>query len=56
MDMIQIANVSKMYRLGQIGVTTMSDDLKRIWHQLRGKENPFLKIGEKVLKVSLDPH
>ena len=44
--MIQISNVSKMYRLGQIGATTLSDDLKRIWYQLRGKENPFLKIGE----------
>ena len=46
MDMIQISNISKMYRLGQIGATTISDDLKRIWHQFRGKENPFLKIGE----------
>ena len=44
--MIQISNVSKMYRLGQIGATTLSDDLKRIWHKLRGKQNPFLKIGE----------
>ncbi len=46
MDIIQISNVSKMYRLGQIGATTLSDDLKRVWHQFRGKENPFLKIGE----------
>ena len=44
--MIQISNVSKMYRLGQIGATTLSDDLKRIWFKIRGKENPFLKIGE----------
>ena len=44
--MIQISNVSKMYRLGQIGATTLSDDLKRIWYQFRGKENPFLKLGE----------
>lgn len=44
--MIKISNVSKIYRLGQIGATTISDDLKRIWHKLRGKENPFLKIGE----------
>ena len=35
-----------MYRLGQIGATTLSDDLKRIWFKIRGKENPFLKIGE----------
>ena len=44
--MIHISNVSKMYRLGQIGATTLSDDLKRLWYQFRGKENPFLKIGE----------
>ena len=44
--MIQISNVSKMYRLGQIGATTLSDDLKRTWFKIRGKENPFLKIGE----------
>ena len=35
-----------MYRLGQIGATTLSDDLKRFWFKIRGKENPFLKIGE----------
>ncbi len=35
-----------MYRLGQIGATTLIDDLKRIWFKVRGKENPFLKIGE----------
>ncbi len=45
-EMIQILNVSKMYRLGQVGATTLSEDLKRIWYQIRGKENPFLKIGE----------
>ena len=44
--MIQISNVSKMYRLGQIGATTLSDDLKKFWFSIRGKENPFLKIGE----------
>jgi len=49
--MIQISKVSKMYRLGQIGATTLSDDLKRIWHQIRGKENPFLKIGEENLRA-----
>tara|TARA_X000000950_G_scaffold35423_1_gene37920 strand:- start:11465 stop:12751 length:1287 start_codon:yes stop_codon:yes gene_type:complete len=45
-EMIQISKVSKMYRLGQIGATTLSDDLKRFWFKIRGKENPFLKIGE----------
>ena len=44
--MIQISNVSKMYRLGQIGATTLSDDLKEFGINLEAKENPFLKLGE----------
>ena len=35
-----------MYRLGSINSTTISDDLKRILYKIRGKEDPFLKIGE----------
>ena len=44
--MIKIEDVSKMYRLGLISSATLQDDLKRIWYNLRGKEDPFLKIGE----------
>jgi lipopolysaccharide transport system ATP-binding protein len=44
---ISIDNVSKLYRLGQIGTGTLSHDLNRWWHQLRGKEDPYLKLGEK---------
>lgn len=43
--MIQISNVSKIYRLGQIGATTLGDDLKRMWYKINGREDPFLKIG-----------
>ncbi len=43
---IKIENLSKQYRLGTIGTGTMSNDLKRWWHTVRGKEDPFLKIGE----------
>ncbi len=43
---IEINNLGKQYRLGQVGTTTISDDLKRWWHKVRGKEDPFLKIGE----------
>src|SRR5688572_19555284 len=45
-DVIQISNLGKQYRLGQVGTTTMSDDLKRWWYNVRGKEDPFLKVGE----------
>ena len=43
---IQIENLSKMYRLGVIGTGTISHDLNRWWHKVRGKEDPYLKIGE----------
>lgn len=43
---IKVENVSKQYRLGQIGTGTLSHDLNRWWHKVRGKEDPFLKIGE----------
>lgn len=38
--------ISKQYRLGQVGTGTLSHDLNRFWHQVRGKEDPYLKIGE----------
>ena len=39
-------NISKQYRLGLVGTGTLSHDLNRWWHKIRGKENPYLKIGE----------
>ena len=43
---IKIDNLSKQYRLGVIGTGTLSNDLKRWWYNVRGKEDPFLKVGE----------
>lgn len=43
---LKAENISKQYRLGQVGTGTLSHDLNRFWHQMRGKENPYLKIGE----------
>lgn len=40
-------NISKQYRLGEVGTGTLSHDLNRAWAKLRGKEDPFLKIGER---------
>ncbi len=44
---IQVSNLSKLYRLGEIGTGTISRDLER-WYKMRirGQEDPFLKIGE----------
>jgi lipopolysaccharide transport system ATP-binding protein len=44
---LRIEHVSKLYQLGQIGLGTLSDDVNRWWHLLRGKEDPYLKVGER---------
>lgn len=44
---IQVENLSKYYRLGLVGTTTLEDDLQRAWAKLRGKPDPTLKIGQK---------
>ena len=43
---IQVENLSKQYRLGNVGTGTVKDDLKRWWYRVRGKEDPFLRIGD----------
>ena len=45
-SVIRVENISKQYRLGLVGTGTLSHDLNRWWHRLRGKEDPYLKIGE----------
>ena len=44
---IKVENLSKQYRLGNVGLGTISHDFNR-WYQtsIRGKEDPYLKIGE----------
>lgn len=46
MTILKAENISKQYRLGLIGTGTLSHDLNRFWHSIRGKEDPYLKIGE----------
>ena len=43
---IEFSNVGKQYILGTIGTGTLSQDLNRWWASIRGKEDPYLKIGE----------
>jgi ABC-type polysaccharide/polyol phosphate transport system ATPase subunit len=45
-EVIKISDLGKQYRLGQVGTTSISDDLKRWWYKIKGKEDPFLKIGD----------
>ncbi len=46
MNAIEFENISKLYRLGRIGTGTLSHDLNRWWYRVRGKEDPYLKIGQ----------
>ncbi|MFD2244923.1 polysaccharide ABC transporter ATP-binding protein [Pontibacter ruber] len=43
---IKVENLSKQYRLGELGTGTLSHDLNRWWHKIRGKEDPYLKVGD----------
>jgi lipopolysaccharide transport system ATP-binding protein len=44
---ISINSLSKLYRLGVIGTGTLSHDLNRVWAKMRGKEDPYKKLGSK---------
>ena len=39
---VQVENISKIFRLGDIGKGTLTDDMRSFWNKLRGKENPHL--------------
>lgn len=43
---ICIDSVSKLYRLGVVGTGTITHDLNRWWHSVRGKEDPYAKVGQ----------
>ena len=47
MKAIEFNHVGKQYRLGVVSTGTFSHDLNRWWTvHVRGKEDPYLKIGE----------
>ncbi|HAF61802.1 MAG TPA: ABC transporter ATP-binding protein [Anaerolineaceae bacterium] len=43
---ISIENLTKRYDLGVIGTGTLSRDLNRWWARLRGKPDPYTRIGQ----------
>ncbi len=55
---ISFENISKQYRLGTIGTGTLSHDLNRWMLRMRGKDDPYLKIGEQssLKERSLDEY
>lgn len=42
---IKVENLSKQYRLGLVGATTFKEDTQRWWSKVRGKDDPFIKLG-----------
>jgi len=50
---LEVEDLSKQYRLGQVGTGTLSHDLNRLWHRLLGKPDPYLKIGEENDRATL---
>ena len=45
-SVIKVENVSKQYRLGDVGTGSIKDDIKRWRYKMMGKEDPFLMVGE----------
>ena len=45
-NVIEVSNLSKQYRLGNIGTGTIVHDVNRWWHKMLGKEDPYLLISE----------
>lgn len=47
MNSVEFSHVSKQYRLGQVGTSTLAHDIRRFWiTSILGKDDPYLKIGE----------
>lgn len=46
MTVLKVENVSKLYRLGELGTGTVSHDLNRWWAKVRGKEDPYAVVGQ----------
>ncbi|MBI3511384.1 MAG: ABC transporter ATP-binding protein [Bacteroidetes bacterium] len=43
---IQVDDIWKQYRLGSVGTGSLGNDLRRMIARVRGKEDPFLKVGD----------
>jgi len=46
LPVIQVVNLSKAYQLGEFSTGTISHDVRRWYLRMRGKEDPYHKIGE----------
>ncbi len=46
-NIIEVENLSKLYKIGKINTGTLSHDLNRWWSKIRKNEDPLLSEGEK---------
>jgi lipopolysaccharide transport system ATP-binding protein len=52
---LKVDNVSKLYRLGTLGVGTFRGDLQRFWKtKILGQDDPFTKVGQTNDRTSKD--
>jgi len=52
-NVLQVEDVSKMYKLGLVSTKSLAHDFNRWWHLMRGKEDPYLRIGESNDRASV---
>lgn len=38
---VDVENISKVFRLGDVGSATLTEDIRSFWNKLRGKSNPY---------------
>lgn len=43
---MRVENLSKLYRLGEVGTGSLARDINRWWHTVRGKEDPYALVGQ----------
>jgi lipopolysaccharide transport system ATP-binding protein len=43
---IVVENLSKLYRLGEVGTGSLAHDVNRWWHGIRGKDDPYSQVGQ----------
>lgn len=46
---IEVSDVTKTYRLGEVGTGTLAHDINRWWACLRGRPDPYVRVKEKTV-------
>jgi len=49
---ISVKSLAKQYRLGMVGAGTLREDIVGWWYKIRGKEDPYSKLGETNVRSS----